>query len=182
MVDSPQKRSNLVNLGRITTVFGVKGWLKVHSDTQPRENICSYNPWWLKTRHGVKPVEIDDYKLHGEGLVVHIKGLDDRDEARDYCQVDVAVERQQMPELDAGEYYWHQLVGLKVVTVFGGVEADLGTVSHLLETGANDVLVVKGSEQSLDQAERLIPYVPDLYVLNVDLEQEQIRVDWDPEF
>lgn len=182
MTDSSKSRSNLVNVGRITTVFGVKGWLKVHSDTQPRENICSYNPWWLKTRHGVKAVEVDDYKLHGEGLVVHLKGLDDRDEAREFCQIDVAIERQQMPQLDAGEYYWHQLIGLNVVTVFGGVEVDLGTVSRLLETGANDVLVVKGNEQSLDQTERLIPYVPDLYVLDVDLEQEQIRVDWDPEF
>lgn len=176
------KRSNLINVGRITTVFGVKGWVKIHSATEPRENICSYHPWWLKTRHGVKQVEIDEFKLHGDGLVAHIKGIDDRDAAREICQVDIAVEIQQMPDLDNGEYYWHQLVGLTVISVFEGSEVDLGKVLRLLETGANDVLVVKGGVDSLDQQERLIPYVPDQYVLNVDLEQQQIRVDWDPDF
>ncbi|GAA5315332.1 MAG: ribosome maturation factor RimM [Candidatus Pelagadaptatus aseana] len=177
-----KKRSNLINVGRITTVFGVKGWVKVHSDTQPRENICSYNPWWLKTRHGVKSVEIDDFKPHGDALVVHIKGIDDRDEAREICQVDVAVERQQMPDLEEGDYYWHQLQGLRVVTVFEGNDQDLGTVTRLLETGANDVLVVKGDANSIDQKERLIPYVPDQFVVKIDLEQQSITVDWDPEF
>lgn len=176
------KRSNLINVGRITSVFGVKGWVKVHSATEPRDNICHYSPWWLKTRHGVKAVEVDEYKAHGDGLVVHLKGLDDRDLAREYCQVDVAVERQQLPDLEAGDYYWHQLLGLTVISQYQGQQTCLGKVVQILETGANDVLVVKGDADSLDQKERLIPYVPGQYVLNVDVSAGCIAVDWDPEF
>ncbi|NIB43005.1 ribosome maturation factor RimM [Pseudomaricurvus alkylphenolicus] len=177
-----QKRSNLVNVGRISTVFGVKGWVKIHSETEPMENIFSYNPWWLKTRHGVKAVEVDEHRPHGKGMVAHIKGIDDRDQAQELCRVTIAVERDQMPELEVGEYYWHQLQGLSVITEYEGQESRLGTVTRLLETGANDVLVVQGDEQSVDQEERLIPYVPDQFVTSVDLDAGEIRVDWDPDF
>lgn len=163
-------------------MFGVKGWLKIHSATQPMDNICHYSPWWLKTRHGVKQVEIDDFKPHGQNMVVHIKGVDDRDEAKELCQVDIAVERDQIPDLETGDFYWFQLQGLQVISVYDGQEVVLGKVSHLLETGANDVLVVKGDADSLDETERLIPYVPEQYIKDVDLDNQTIKVDWDPEF
>lgn len=182
MSNEPKKRSNLVNVGRITTVFGVKGWVKIHSDTEPRENIFSYSPWWIKTKHGVKAVEVVDGRPHGNTLVAQIKGIDDRDAAREICQVDVSVERNQLVELDAGEFYWHQLVGLVVVTDFGGQKQRLGTVSRMMETGANDVLVIQGDENSIDQKERLVPYVPEQFVKSIDLDQSEIIVDWDPEF
>lgn len=176
------KKSNLVNVGRITTVFGVKGWVKIHSHTEPRENILQYQPWWLKTRHGVKAVEIDGGKLHGQGIVAHIKGVDDRDQAREYCQLDIAVERDQLPALESDEFYWHELEGLTVISEFGDSDCVLGKVTKLIETGANDVLVVKGDSDSLDQKERLIPYVPEQFIKSIDLENGEIRVDWDPEF
>ncbi len=186
MTDQPtgnaKKRSNLVDVGRITTVFGVKGWLKIHSETEPMENIFSYSPWWLKTRHGVKAVEVDEHRPHGKGLVAHIKGVDDRDLAQEYCQVSIAVERDQMPQLDAGEFYWHQLEGLAVITEFEGQTSRLGVVSRLLETGANDVLVVKGDADSIDLNERLVPYVPDQFVTSLDLDAGEMRVVWDPAF
>ncbi len=163
-------------------MFGVKGWVKVHSATQPMDNICHYSPWWLKTRHGVKQVEIEDFKPHGQNMVVHIKGIDDRDAARELCQIDIAVERDQIPDLEAGDYYWYQLQDLKVISIYAGQETILGRVSHILETGANDVLVVKGDADSIDQSERLVPYVPDQYVKSVDLNSQTITVDWDPDF
>lgn len=181
--EAPKKqRSNLVNVGRITTVFGVKGWLKVHSNTEPPEAIFDYTPWWIKTKHGVKEVEIDAGRPHGNAFVVHIKGLDDRDIARDYCQVDIAVERDQMPELDEGEFYWHQLEGLSVISEYDGQTFRLGQVQRLLETGANDVLVIKGTADSMDQNERLVPYVPGQFVKSIDLDAGEMIVEWDPEF
>jgi len=177
-----KQRSNLVDVGRITTVFGVKGWLKIHSDTQPLENIFSYNPWWLKTRHGVKAVEVEEFRPHGKGLVALIKGIDDRDLAQELCQVNIAVEREQMPQLDAGEFYWHQLEGLVVISEFEGQVSRLGLVDRILETGANDVLVVKGDADSIDLNERLVPYIPDQFVKTIDLDAGEIRVDWDPAF
>jgi 16S rRNA processing protein RimM len=176
------EKFNLVNVGRLTAVYGIKGWLKVHSYTEPAENLFEYHPWLLKTRHGVRQVEIDEVRPHGDAFVVHIVGIDDRDEAAAYTSVDIAVERDLLPELDEGEYYWSQLEGLVVITQYHGVEKRLGKVSKLFETGANDVLVVTPDDQSIDKRERLIPYVPEQFVLSVNLDLGEIRVDWDPEF
>ena len=165
-----------VVVGRITTVHGVKGWVKVHSFTDTEENIFQYPPWWLKTTDGWQELKIDEYRTTSKGLLVHI--VDDRDLARKFCQRDIAVEKAQFPELDQGEYYWHQLEGLRVVTLQG---IQLGIVTGIMETGSNDVLEVKGDSSSLDQAERLIPYT-EQFVLRIDLDESVIEVDWDPEF
>lgn len=177
-----EKRSNLIDVGRITSVFGIKGWVKIHSDTEPADNIFTYTPWWVKTRHGVKEVEISEFRVHGKGFVAHIKGVDDRDAAELFTKVNIAVERQQLAVLEDGDYYWHQLEGLRVVSVFNESEQCLGFVSHLLETGANDVLAVKPGDGSIDDVERLIPFVPGQFVKKIDLEQQVIVVDWDPAF
>jgi 16S rRNA processing protein RimM len=175
-------KSNLVNVGRITAVFGIKGWVKVHSYTEPQENLFEYHPWFLKTAHGIKQVEVDDARPHGDAFVAHIVGVDDRNLAMEYTAVDIAIERDQLADLDEGEYYWDQLHGLSVYTQFNGGRQRLGVVTKLFETGANDVLVVQGDAQAIDQRERLVPYVPEQFVLSVDLEVGEILVDWDPEF
>jgi len=175
-------KSNLVNVGRITAVFGIKGWVKVHSYTEPQENLFEYHPWFLKTAHGIKQVEIDDARPHGDAFVAHIVGVDDRNLAIEYTAVDIAIERDQLADLDSGEYYWDQLHGLSVYTQFNGERQRFGVVSKLFETGANDVLVVQGDALSIDQRERLVPYVPGQFVLSVDLDAGEILVDWDPEF
>jgi 16S rRNA processing protein RimM len=175
-------RSNLIDVGRITSVFGIKGWVKIHSDTEPPENIASYSPWWVKTRHGVKAMEVDEFQPHGKGFIAHIKGIDDRTLAETLAKANISVERDQLPALDADEYYWHQLENLQVITVFDGAEAVLGRVSHLLETGANDVIVVKADADSVDDRERLVPYVPEQFIKKIDLDAGKIWVDWDPAF
>lgn len=111
-------------------------------------------------------------------MIAHIKGVDDRDSAELLRGCDIAVPLSELPALDEGEYYWHQLEGLTVVSR-GSV---LGRVDHLMETGSNDVLVVKPCEGSVDRRERLIPWVRGQYVISVDLERAVIEVDWDPEF
>ncbi len=174
--------SNLVTVGRITGVFGIKGWVKVSSFTDPKENIVKYSPWWLKTRHGVKKIEIDDHTHRAQGLVVHIKGVDDRDLAAEYAKTDIAIEKSQLPELAIGEYYWSQLIGLEVFSEFGGKVYPIGNVSQMLETGANDVVIIKPNSNSIDDRERLIPYVPQEYILEINLEENTMLVAWDPEF
>lgn len=176
------KRSNLISVGRLTGVFGIKGWVKVKSFTEPELQILDYSPWWLKTQHGVKSVEIDDAQRHANGLVVHIKGIDDRDQAAALTPVDIAVEKALLPNLEEGEFYWHELIGLTVVSDFEGASYHLGVVEQMLETGANDVLVVKATTDSVDDRERLVPYVPDMYVMRVDIDNAEIRVEWDPAF
>jgi 16S rRNA processing protein RimM len=178
----PGSDSKLIDVGRIAGVYGIKGWLKVQSFTQPADNLFDYYPWWLKTPHGVKQVEVGASRPHGKGYVVQLKGIGDRDVAAQYTGQVIAVEREQLPALEAGDYYWHQLQGLQVISHYQGQPRNLGRVAKLLETGANDVLVVAPDAESIDQRERLVPYVPEQYVLSVDLAAGRIGVDWDPEF
>lgn len=166
-------------VGRITSVYGVKGWVKLYSHTEPMEGIFEYSRWWLQTRNGWQSIELNQGRLQGRGLVASIKGYTDRDQVKEICGLDIYIDADELPQLDDGEYYWSQLEGLKVITKEGIL---LGKVDQLMETGANDVLVVQACEGSLDRSERLIPYVPGQYVLNVDLQQQQMLVDWDPTF
>lgn len=166
-------------LGRVTAVFGIKGWLKIHSYTDPIENILDYSHWVLR-QHGRRlPVVVADRKRHGKGLIVLLRGVEDRNQAQEYCGADIVVDSAELPALPEGEYYWHQLEGLEVVT---DDEIVLGKVDHLIETGANDVLVVRATEASLDDRERLIPYLPDQVVTTIDLDKNRMTVAWDPEF
>ncbi|MEH6575923.1 MAG: ribosome maturation factor RimM [Amphritea sp.] len=170
---------NITIVGRITTIYGVKGWVKIYSHTEPMESILDYSPWLLKLNGQWQPVKISDGKKHGKGLVAKLVGVDDREIARQYCGMDIAIEKSLLPELENGDFYWSQLEKLDVLTESG---EKLGKVSHLIATGSNDVLVVKGNADSIDRKERLIPYLPDQVVKEINLEEGTIRVDWDPEF
>jgi 16S rRNA processing protein RimM len=172
-------------VGKLTAVYGVKGWVKVHAYTEPMDNIFNFSPWFLMGADGNttgKQVIIDDHRIHGKGLVAHIKGVDDRDAAALLCQRLIAVDMGELPTLPEGEYYWQELTGLQVLSRYSaGQPVLLGKISSLMETGANDVLVVTPCEGSIDQRERLLPYV-EAYVLEVDLDTGTMLVDWDPEF
>ncbi len=159
-----------VIVGRLAGVYGVKGWLRVQSYTQPIENILDYGPWQIDGHGSAKPTS---GRAHGKGLIVHLEGIDDRDRAAILVGREIEVDRSELPELESGEYYWSDLVGLSVINRAG--EA-LGTVSRMMETGAHDVMVVDGDR------ERLIPYARDRVVDSVDLATQTIVVDWDAEF
>ena len=166
-------------IGRITSVFGVKGWLKVFSYTDPKEGILNYPEWTLDLDGKRIPAKLEEGRRQGQGIVVRLKGINDRDLARTYCGAEVRVSTAELPALPEGEFYWFQLEGLDVYTVD---DECLGKVHHLMETGSNDVLVVQATAGSIDQRERLIPYLPGEVVQNVDLDSKRMVVDWDPEF
>ena len=168
-------------IGRITAVFGVRGWVKLSSFTQQPEKIFDYQPWQVDKQGKDQTIEVDEWKTHGDGLVARLKGIDDRDVAREWCQLDIRVGQDALPDLQDSDYYWHQLQGLVVYNHYGDSIQRLGKVSSMLETGANDVIVVTGDAESIDRSERLIPYVKQ-YVTNVDLESQKIDVVWDPDF
>ncbi len=163
-----------MTLGRISGVFGVKGWVKVESYTEPRDNVVGFDVWTLQLRGVTHNIEVEEGQGHGSQVVAKLRGIDDRDRARELMGAEILVERDRLPPCAPGEYYWADLEGLEVVTVEG---AKLGKVSHLIATGANDVLVAKDGGR-----ERLIPFVLDDYVKDVDFESGCITVDWDPEF
>ena len=162
-----------VTIGHVAGVYGVQGWVKVHSFTDPPDNIRHYDPWLVRIGGEWRLLEVCDTRRHGKAVIARLEGYEDRDTARELVGAEIAVRRDQLAEINEGEYYWADLVGLKVVTVSG---KELGIVNHLIETGANDVLVVAGKR------ERLIPFIRDEVVVAVDLDRGEIRVDWDPEF
>lgn len=177
-----------IAVGEISGLHGVQGWLKVFSDAQPRENIFSYSSWYLYTRDGVKNVAVSSWREQGKTLIAKIVGINDRESARALIGATIAIDNAQLPVLDKGNFYWRDLIGLRVETVYSSDEGkpkgkrDLGVVQSLIETGSNDVLVVKGDDKSVDQKDRLVPWIPDQFVLDVDLAQGIVTVDWDPDF
>ena len=165
--------SGSVLVGEIVAPFGVKGWVKVRSFTDPPANILKYVPWTLMHGERAQPVVVLEGRLQGTVVAVCLEGVEDRDQAIALRGMKVTVPREVFPRAPKGRYYWADLVGLHVYTVDA---VDLGVVTGLLETGANDVLEVKGDR------ERLIPFVIGPYVKEVDLDAGRITVDWDPDF
>lgn len=176
---SEQGQNDLVMLGKITSVYGIKGWVKIYSHTEPMENILNYTPWFLKNGGKHQTVKIEQGKRHGKGLIAKLVGCSDREVAQTFCGTDIYVEQAQLPELTGDEFYWHQLENLIVVTESDEV---LGRVDYLIATGSNDVLVVKATAESIDDKERLLPYLPDQVIKEINLEKGTIRVEWDAEF
>jgi 16S rRNA processing protein RimM len=166
-------------MGKVTSVYGVKGWVKVFSYTQPKENLCKYKQWTLDQNGSKRSVKVLNCKPHSNGLVAQFENCFDRDQAKAFCDSLVSVSVAELPDLKTGEYYWYQLEGVKVYLVSGEL---LGKIHHLMETGSNDVLVVRKCEGSIDSKERLIPYLPEQVVTLVDLDQGRIEVDWDIDF
>ncbi|MFT6920346.1 MAG: 16S rRNA processing protein RimM [Cognaticolwellia sp.] len=169
-----------VTLGKVGAVYGIKGWLKIHSFTDDQEAILDYFPWSLKLGNKIQSVEITDWRKHNNGLVVKVAGIDDRDVAQKLVGSEIFVSEEALSDLPEGEFYWRDLIGMAVVTDKG---YDLGRVSDIMETGANDVLVVKANlKDGFGKKERLIPYLMDQVILSISAEDKQICVDWDPGF
>jgi len=175
-----------VVLGKITSAHGVKGWVKVYSWTNPMTNIFIYPEWWLcfsGSDKGTVKVKVEETCQQGQGLAVRFEGFHDRDTAKQYVNAEVFVNANVLPELKQDEYYWYQLEGL---TVFAQNEqhkpVNIGKVHHLIDTGANDVMVVRSTNESIDDRERLIPWIEEQVVLSVELANKTLRVEWDPDF
>lgn len=170
--DRQYESGKLVVVGEVAGVYGVKGWSRIRSYTQPLENIFAYSPWHVDSEGSWSEISVSEGRRHGRGLVARFEGIENRDAATVLQGKLIAVQRDQLPATE-GEFYWADLEGLQVVT---RGDVALGIVDHLIETGANDVLVVKGDR------ERLIPFLLDQVVLEIDLDSGRMVVDWDPEF
>ena len=173
-------KENQITLGKVGAVYGIKGWLRIHSFTDEPDAILDYFPWSLKLGNNTRTVDITDWRKHNKGLIVKVGGIDDRDNAQALVGSEILINESTLPALSQGDYYWRDLIGMAVVTTKG---YDLGVVSDMLETGANDVLVVKANlNDGFSKKERLIPYLLEQVVESVSIENKQICVDWDPGF
>lgn len=171
-----------VTLGRVAGVFGIKGWVKIASNTRPVDNILNYPRWWIgaeQSLDGGFEVQLLDSRVQVNGIVAQISGRDgqpitDRDIAARLVGQDIAVDHDELPPAPTGSYYWADLIGLDVVSKDG---EPLGRVTAMIENGAQDVLVLDDNG-----AERLIPFVQGPIVVSVDLSARRIVADWAPDY
>lgn len=166
-----KKDATYITIGKIGTTYGVHGWLKIYPFTEVSSSILDYRPWFLLDAQGhFEPVKIEDTKIHGINVLVKFINFDSKEAARTLTNKKIAIKRSQLPKLNPGEYYWSDLIGLTVINQSGET---LGKVISLIETGSNDVLIVKG------KIEQAIPYLPEV-IVNIDLYQAEIHVKWEP--
>ncbi len=162
----------MITLGKISGVFGIQGALKIFSFTHPTENILNYPTWVLEKEGKQTDVIVVRGRRQGKTIVARLKHLSDRDEALTLVGSQIKVHKSSLPATEKDEYYWHDLIGLKVETLEG---VALGQVESILETGANDVLIVKSDKDK----ECLIPFLQPKVIVNINLNTGLIRVDWD---
>jgi len=162
----------LVIMGRIVAPYGVKGWIKVIPDTELIDGLLDYKTWQIGKGAEWRGIKLKSGRVHNDVLLAKLEGINDRDAAFACKGKQVAVPREALPTLDETEFYWSDLVGLAVKNQ---QDVDFGQVADIFETGANDVIVVKG------EVERLIPY-SEQTVIEVNLDQQTMLVDWDEDF
>lgn len=183
----------MVVMGRVVAPYGVFGWLKVIPDTEAFDGLFDYDTWWVGKGNDWRELEVETAKIHNDVILVKLAGINDRDAAFACKGKQIAVPRALLPEPDENEYYWSDLIGLRVKNLQG---VDFGVITDVFETGANDVIVVKPDqlksgkmeqEAPADKAakeklqERLLPFIASV-VLEVDLAAKTMLVDWDPDF
>jgi len=172
-VADEQRAGDRILVGKITGVYGIKGWVKLFSWTEPREGIVQYRPWYLKkpSESAWREIVLESGKRHGKTVIAKIEGIDDRNAAMQLVGQEIAIDETQIPPAGENEYYWRELIGCRVDNRQGMA---LGVVVDMMETGANDVLVV----QAGDGAQHLIPFTPGHAVIEVDIAAQRIEVDW----
>ena len=169
---SPHLDEKKLLVGKINGFFGVQGWVKIFSYTKPRKNILEYQPWYFVDNETYKVIEITTGREQSKTIVAQVKGINNREEALQIIGKDLYINKDQLPELDDDEYYWHDLTGFRVINKN---KVDLGIVDYLVDTGSNHVLVTKG------ETEHWIPYI-EPFLVSVDKHKKVISVDWDENF
>jgi 16S rRNA processing protein RimM len=174
------EQNERIVMGKLGSTYGIRGWLKVFSYTDNAESIFDYSPWYLNQKGEWVEYKVESWKRHGQGYVCKLAGLDVREDAQLMTNFEIAIDPASLPELSEDEFYWRELFGMQVFTTKG---YNLGEVTDLLETGSNDVLVIKANlKDAFGQKERLIPYLEEQVIKKVDREARRIEVDWDPGF
>lgn len=163
----------MVVMGKIVAAQGILGWVKVQTFTEYLDSLLDYDTWYVGNEQAWRPLQVLEADVHGKVLVAKLEGIADRTAAEKYKGQLIAVPRAELPEQEEGEYYWSDLVGLSVENLAG---EKFGTVASLLETGANDVLVVKG-----EHGETLIPFIASV-IQQVSLKDKTIQVDWQADY
>jgi 16S rRNA processing protein RimM len=166
----------MVSMGRVTAPFGIHGWFKIYALTAPATNLCDYPVWWLGRDGDWHETQVLAARPHGNTLIAQVAGIENREAAAALRGTTIAVPRAQLPAAADNEFYWADLIGLKVVNV---QQHEFGRVARIVQTGANDVLVVTAADAH--GSETLIPFIADA-IRQIDLAAGVIRVDWGKDY
>ncbi len=168
-----QQTEDWVVVGCFGRPHGIKGFVTVHSYTEPQDNILSYNNWHGFIDKRWQPLKLLSAQIHSKAIIAQVEGFPERETVARLTHVKIAINKEQLAPLAVGEYYWHQLIGMSVVNQTGFT---FGKVIEVMATGANDVLVIKGEKKYL------IPYLPNQFILDINEQSQTITVDWDADF
>lgn len=165
-------------VGKIGAPHGVLGWVKVNSYTNELAGIFEYAPWFIGETN--QTFQVEKWRVHKNGLVAKLNGIDDRDDAERIKNFEISINIELLPELDGDDFYWRDLVGMEVSTLKG---YHLGSVKEMFATGSNDVMLVEANpNDAFAKKQRMIPYLYDQVVIEVDRDAKLIKVDWEPDF
>ena len=175
--------SHLISIATVVGAYGIKGWVKVRINLEDPASLTSLSPKQLTDSRGkhVRSVDIAAVRSQGKGFIAKLEGVDDRNAAELLRGHSIQIPESSLPCLNEGEFYWRDLIGCRVDLSVDDENLRLGCVDHLIETGANDVLVVRPTEDSIDDRERLIPWLEDDVIVAVDVESQRISVRWHPD-
>lgn len=171
---------NRIIVGKFGACYGIRGWIRVFSFTEDPESLFSYQPWYICRNNQWQKVELEGIRTHNQDVVVKLIGVGDRNVANALTNYEIAIDSKLLPALQRGDFYWKDLIGCRVLT---RQNYDLGIVADLMETGSNDVLIIKANLNDVfNMKERLIPFVDKQVIKMIDLNTKQIIVEWDPAF
>jgi len=167
------KQSNYIVLGKIGAPHGIEGYNRIHSYSEPIDQILDYTPWVIRAQNSeLKTFKVGASKVHHQGLIAKLEGITDRNAAQLLTGSEILIEREQLPELPEGEYYWQDLEGLTVETLSGVV---LGQVQYLYRnTGETNMVVSMEGKK-----EQHIPFIEPDFVHKIDFKAKKIIVDWE---
>ncbi len=160
-----------IYLGKITGAHGIKGWLKIQSFSSPPENILTYQSWIINNKGEEDFYSIEQGRKQNNKIVVKLEKIDDRNTAESLINSKIQILRSDLPKLSNENYYWSDLVGLSVLN---SEETVIGKIESLIETGANDVMVII----TLKDERILIPFVMHEIIKEVNVELSYIKIDW----
>ncbi|WP_394129727.1 ribosome maturation factor RimM [Shewanella maritima] len=167
-------------LGKLGSSHGIKGWIKITAYTDSVEGIFDYSPWLLNEQGEWREVKVKQWKPQGKAVIAELEGVTNREQAQMLTNCEIGIMPEQMQELADDEFYWRDLIGCEVTNTKG---YNMGKVDQIVETGSNDVLLVKANaKDAFGKAERMIPFVTEQFIKEVDLQGKQVVVDWDPDF
>ena len=181
------QHQNYLVVGRFGKVHGVKGWINVHSFTNPSSNIFNYTPWYIHSpSNQLQPLTLTQSRAHYTKKLVKLNNITNPEQASLLVNQDIFITKQQLPDLAKGQYYWHQLEGLCVYLQPSDRLGDkpdkqpvlIGRIAELMAVVSHDVMIVIPCEGSVDQKKRLIPYIPNQTVLDIDMKSRRMLVEW----